>query len=95
MEDFTKVLIPIRIRGPLASPSFRPDIEAMFRQEVERAIDEKKEDLKKDLLNRLIGEPKDDTEGAAGEGADTEPQKEEELDLEEEVKKKLKDLFPR
>lgn len=95
MEDFTKVLIPIRIRGPLASPSFRPDIEAMFRQEVERAIDEKKEDLKKDLLNRLIGEPKDDTEGAAGEGADTEPQKEEAPDLEEEVKKKLKDLFPR
>ena len=68
LEDFTKVLIPIRIRGPLGSPSFRPDIEGMFRQEVERASDEKQEDLKKDLMNRLLGEPKETTEDAAGEG---------------------------
>ena len=95
MDDFTKVLIPIRIRGPLASPSFRPDIEAMFRQEVEQAIEEKKEDLKKDLLDRLLGEPTKEPEGAAGEGAEAEPQQEEKPDLEEEVKKKLKDLFPR
>jgi len=96
LEDFTKVLIPIRIRGPLGSPSFRPDIEGMFRQEVERAIDEKKEDLKKDLMNRLLGEPTETTEDAAGEGADAEPPpEEEEPNLEDEVKKKLKDLFPR
>lgn len=95
LKDFTQALIPIRIRGPLASPSFRPDIEGIFRQEVERAIDQKKEELKQDLLDRLLG----GDEGEAGEGADTESPEnqavEEEKDLEDRVKDRLKDLFPR
>lgn len=90
LADFTEALIPIRVRGPLAAPSFRPDIEAMFRAEVENAIEEKKEELKEDLLNRLFKE-NDDEEGAAGEGADTEP----EQDVEDQLKNKLKDIFPR
>lgn len=97
ISDFTKALIPIRVRGPLASPSFRPDIEAMFKAEVEKAIEEKKEDLKQRVLDQLLGgqEPPE-AEGAAGEGADTEPEEEEEeKDLEDELKDRLKDLFPR
>ena len=90
LKDYTQALIPIRIRGPLADPSFRPDIEAMFRAEVEAAIDEKKDELKEDLLNKLLGG--DEDEGAAGEGADTE---EEPRDVEDELKDRLKDLFPR
>lgn len=92
LADFTEALIPIRITGPLASPSFRPDIEAMFRAEVEQAIEEKTDELKQDLLNRLLNDG-DEEEGAAGEGADT--QQEEEKDVEDELKDRLKDLFPR
>lgn len=88
LADFTEALIPIRIRGPLSSPSFRPDIEGMFRAEVEAAIEEKTDELKNDLLNRLLG----GEEEAAGEGADTE---EEEKDIEGELKDRLKDLFQR
>ena len=88
LADFTEASIPIRIRGPLASPSFRPDIEAMFRQEVERAIEDKTEELKKDLLDQLLGGQE---EGAAGEGADTEEKK----DPEDELEDRLKELFPR
>ena len=90
LQDYTQALIPIRIRGPLSDPSFRPDIEAMFRAEVEAAIEEKKDELKEDLLNKLLGG--DEEEGAAGEGADTE---EEPRDVEDELKDRLKDLFPR
>lgn len=90
LKDYTQALIPIRIRGPLADPSFRPDIEAMFRAEVEAAIEEKKDELKEDLLNKLLGG--DEEEGAAGEGADTEG---EPKDVEDELKDRLKDLFPR
>lgn len=91
LADFTEALIPIRITGPLASPSFRPDIEAMFRAEVEKAIEEKTDELKEDLLNRLLDTDEEDS-GAAGEGADTQ---EEEKDIEDELKDRLKDLFPR
>lgn len=89
LTDFTEALIPIRITGSLADPSFRPDIEAMFRAEVEAAIEEKTDELKEDLINRLLGG--DEDEGAAGEGADTEEPK----DVEDELKDRLKDLFPR
>lgn len=91
LADFTEALIPIRITGVLASPSFRPDIEAMFRAEVEKAIEEKTDELKEDLLNRLLDIDEED-DGAAGEGADTQ---EEEKDIEDELKDRLKDLFPR
>lgn len=98
LKDFTQALIPIRIRGPLASPSFRPDIEGIFRQEVERAIDDKKEELKRDIFNRILG---GDEKENAGEGAnvDGEPgeqaEPEQEQDLEDRLKDRLKNIFPR
>jgi len=87
LNDFTKTVVPVRITGPLSSPSFRPDIEAVFRQQVEGAIEEEKEKLKNRLLDRLFGGEGDEKSG------DDEPPEE---DLEEQLKNKLlKDLIGR
>jgi AsmA protein len=87
LKDFTKTVVPVRITGPLSSPSFRPDIEAVFRQQVEGAIEEEKEKLKNRLLDRLLGGEGDKKSG------DDEPPEE---DLEEQLKNKLlKDLIGR
>ena len=92
MSDFTEALIPIKIRGTLASPSFSPDIEAMFRREVERAIEGKAEELKQNLLRQLLGgAAAPDSEEGDGETDETEP--EEEQSIEDELKNRLKDLF--
>ncbi len=93
INDFTEALIPIRITGPLASPSFSPDIEGMFRQEVEQAIEEKTEELKRELFESLLGGEESTEEEGAGDGADTGT--EEPKDLEDELKDRLKDIFPR
>jgi hypothetical protein len=95
MADFTKTVVPIKITGPLSAPSFRPDIEAVFRQQVETAIEEQKEELTNRLFEKLLGggEEAPAEEGAAGEGAE-EAEEAEEEDLEEQLKKKLlKDLI--
>ncbi len=52
MEDFTKTVIPLRISGPLASPTVAPDVEALLRQRVEEEIKDKLEDKLKDLFKR-------------------------------------------
>ena len=92
MSDFTEALIPIKIRGTLGSPSFSPDIEAMFRREVERAIEDKAEELKQNLLRQLLGgAAAPDSEEGDGETDETEP--EEEQSIEDELKNRLKDLF--
>jgi len=83
LKDFTKTVVPVRITGPLASPSVRPDIEAVFRQQVEGAIEEEKEKLKNRLMDRLFG-----GEGKEQSG-DDEPPEEDEEDLEEQLKNKL------
>lgn len=95
LADFTKTVVPVKITGPLNAPSFRPDIEAVFRQQVEGAIEEQKEELKNRLFDKLLGgdEEAPAEEGAAGEGVE-ETEEAEEEDLEEQLKKKLlKDLI--
>ena len=52
LKDFTKAVIPLRITGPLAAPSIKPDVEEMLRKEVEDKVRDKLEDKLKDLLNR-------------------------------------------
>jgi len=90
MADFTEALIPIKVRGTLASPSFSPDIEAMFRKEVEDALEKKTEEIKKDLFNRLLGNDSAD-DSATEDGAEGEPKKEEKI--EDQLKDSLKGLF--
>jgi AsmA protein len=97
LADFTKTVVPVKITGSLNSPSIRPDIEAVFRQQVEGALEEQKEELQNRILNRLLG---GDEDGQADESEPSEQAEEEESveeeDLEEQLKKKLlKDLIGR
>ena len=86
LADFTKTVVPIKITGPLSSPSIRPDIEAVFRQQVEGALEEQKEKLKNRLLDRMLG---GEDEEQTDEEEPGEQNEEEADDLEERLKKKL------
>lgn len=89
--DFSRTVVPVRITGPLASPTVRPDIEAVFRQQVEGAIQEEVDKLKDRFLNRLLG-------GEEQSGDDEPAQQDEEQaeDFGEQLKNKLlKDLIGR
>ena len=97
LNDFTKAVIPLKITGPLTSPSVKPNVEALLRKRVE-------EEVKSRVLDKLLGGSKKTppaegetapaTEGEQAAPADgaTEEAPEEES-VEDEVKKKLKDLF--
>ena len=52
LDAFTEAVIPMKITGPLASPSVRPDVEKLLRQRVEDEIKDKLEDKLKDLFKR-------------------------------------------
>ena len=52
IEDFTKTVIPLKITGPLASPTVRPDVEELLQQRVEEEVKEKLEEKLKDLFKR-------------------------------------------
>ena len=102
VADFTKTVVPLKITGLLSSPSVRPDIEGIFRKQVEEALEEKKTELKDQLLNRLLGpktpQPKEPPAGSAepppGEEPQAEAEPEPEKDPEEQLKEDLlKKLF--
>lgn len=91
LNDFTQAVIPLRITGSLASPSVRPDLEAMFEARAKEVVKKKTDELKGKLLDKLIGAPA--TESPPEEAQGEEPQEEEQLSPEEELKRKLKDMF--
>lgn len=80
--DFTAAVVPLKISGPLSSPSFGIDIEGMMRREVERAVEKEKDRIKNKLLDSVFGSGSD--EEAEGD-ADAEV-----VDGEEKKKKKKK-----
>ena len=91
LDDFTEAVIPLKITGPLSSPSVKPDVGKLLQKRVE-------EEVKDLLMDKLLGGSKE--EPAAEEGAAEEPPaegepEEEEQDLEDELKDKLKGLFDR
>jgi AsmA protein len=89
LADFTKASIPLKITGPLSAPNIQPDIEALLRQQVDQAIEDKTEELKNRLFDRLL---KNDADPANEEATDEEAVEEE--SLEEQLKNKLlKDLI--
>ncbi|MGY8793585.1 MAG: AsmA family protein, partial [Woeseiales bacterium] len=55
LADFSETVVPLKITGLLSAPKVRPDIEGIYRGRVEEAIEEKKAELKDQLLNRLLG----------------------------------------
>lgn len=52
LADLAKVRIPIRITGPVAAPSVKPDTEKLLREAATKEVEEKLKDTLKDLLNR-------------------------------------------
>lgn len=56
LEDLSKTNVPIRITGPIANPSVKPDVEKLLqdrvKKEVEDKLKDKLEDKLKDLFNR-------------------------------------------
>ena len=51
IEEFTEAVIPLRITGPLASPSIKPDLEKLLQQRVEDEIKDKLKDKLKGLFD--------------------------------------------
>ncbi|MCP5090372.1 MAG: AsmA family protein, partial [Gammaproteobacteria bacterium] len=91
LEDFTEAVIPLKITGPLSSPSVKPDIEKLLRKQVE-------EEVKDRLLDKLLGGKKKapPADGAATDDVPAEGEPEEaaeEESVEDQLKDKLKDLF--
>ena len=82
LEEFTEAVIPLKITGPLASPSIKPDVGEMLKKEVEQKV-------KDEILDKLLGGEKKPAEGEA------EGQPAEEKDVEDEIKDALKDLLKR
>ncbi len=89
LDEFTEAMIPVRIRGPFADLSVRPDIEAMFRSEVEGALEKKGDELKRRLLDRLRP---DESPATADDPEAEEPDAEEES-VEDQLKNRLRNML--
>jgi AsmA protein len=90
LNDFTEAVIPLKVTGPLASPSVKPDIEGLLKKRVEK-------ELKDRLFDKLLGGDKPAPEPGAGAAAEGEPAEEapaeepaEEKSAEDILKDKLK-----
>ncbi|MGI9232932.1 MAG: AsmA family protein [Woeseiaceae bacterium] len=88
LDDFTEAVVPLKITGPLSSPSVKPDIQKLLKKRVEKEIKDK-------LLDSLLGGDDEDEVPADGEAEDAPAEDEpaEEEDIEDQLKDKLKDLF--
>lgn len=87
LEEFTEAVIPLKISGPLADPSIKPDVEKMLRDEVEKKV-------KDELLDRLFGGD-EQAEGEAAPAEGEEAPADEPKKPEDELKDALKDLLKR
>jgi AsmA protein len=85
LRDFTEAVIPLKITGSLNSPSIRPDIDGMLKAEVKKVVDEKRDELKERLVNKLLGSGE-----STGDGEETTTDDEQE---EEDLEDRLKRLF--
>ncbi len=52
LKDFTKTVIPMRVTGPLTSPSIKPDVEKLLQDRVRKEVEDKLKDALGDLLKR-------------------------------------------
>ncbi|MDH3274666.1 MAG: AsmA family protein [Gammaproteobacteria bacterium] len=99
LDEFTEAVIPLKITGPLASPSIKPDVQKMLKKEVRKKAKER-------LLDKLLGDAEEEpAEGATeqpADGAVVQPPEgeadqpaEEEQDDKDKLKDALKDLLKR
>jgi len=51
LDEFTEAVIPLKIKGPLASPGIRPDLEKLLQQHVEDEIKDKLKDKLKGIFD--------------------------------------------
>jgi AsmA protein len=51
LNEFTEAVIPLKITGPIASPSIRPDLEKLLKKRVEDEIKEQLRDKLKGLFD--------------------------------------------
>ncbi len=86
LDEFTGAVIPLKITGPLASPSIKPDIQKMLKKEAEKEV-------KKRLMDKLFGA--EEEEEVPAEGATDEAPEEEEKDDKDKLKDALKGLLDR
>ncbi len=99
LNDFTEAVIPLKITGPLTSPSVKPDVEGLVRQRVEETLKGKLLDKlrKRDTKEPPVEDTPADaapTEGTASEDAPAEEEpKSAEEQVKDELEKKLKGLF--
>ncbi len=84
LDEFTGAVIPLKITGPLASPSIKPDIQKMLKKEAEKEV-------KKRLMDKLFGA--EEEEEVPAEGATDEAPEEEEKDDKDKLKDALKGLL--
>jgi AsmA protein len=83
LDDFTEAVIPLSVTGSLNSPSIRPDIDDMLKAEVKKVVDEKREELKGRLMDKLLGSGEQEKES----DETTTNEEEQEEDLEDRLKK--------
>lgn len=83
LKEFTEAVIPLRISGPLASPSVKPDVEGMLKKRVKKELEDR-------LLDKLLGGDEPETETEAGDAETTEKKKKKKEDVLEDA---LKDIF--
>ena len=51
LDEFTEAVIPLKVSGPLASPSVQPDLEKLLQNRVEDEIKDKLKDKLKGLFD--------------------------------------------
>ena len=51
LDELTEAVVPLKITGPLASPSVRPDLEKLLRKQVEDELKDKLKDKLKGLFD--------------------------------------------
>jgi AsmA protein len=50
LKDFTKVVIPMRVTGPLTAPSIKPDVQKLLQDRVRKEVEDKLKNKLEDLL---------------------------------------------